>query len=267
MSDISSKALVMNPSGLAHDVRVGPFSFVGPEVTIGAGTGLHSHVTVTGRTQIAGECELFPGCVVGAPPVGVAEADAGQCVLDERNVIREHVIIAAGAPGGRGTLLGPTNLFMVGCQVGHDASVAGEGLFANFTRIGQGAGIEKFVRTSGLTVISDYATVGAYSFTTGYASVERDAPPYVIMQGLPSRVRSINVENLRRCGFDADTIQCLKSTFRMLFNGSVTFPPPEALQAAEEASDNEHVRILVDFLRRSADCPTGRWLEPAEEAC
>ncbi|KPK82849.1 MAG: hypothetical protein AMJ81_09035, partial [Phycisphaerae bacterium SM23_33] len=124
------------------------------------------------------------------------------------------------------------------------------------------AWIEKFVRTAGFTVIKSYVTVGAYAFATGYASVERDVPPYAIVHGLPSVVRSLNTENLRRCGFDPATIGILKEAFRTLFDGRAEFPDPQRLAAAE-AFDNEHVRFLIDSLRRSAASPTGRRLQPA----
>jgi len=262
MADISPKAVVLNPAGLADDVRVGAFSFIGPGVTVGAGTVIHNSVTVVGATAIGAGCELFPGCVAGAAPAGVPDADAGACRIGDRNVLREHVFVEAGAGGEGGTVLGDDNLLMVGCHVGHDARIDGEGIFANFTRVEPHGRIEKFVRTSGLTNVVSYATVGAYTFTTGYASVEADVPPYAIVQGLPSTVRSVNVENLRRCGFDEETIRVLKASFRVLFNGRGAGPSPRTLRDVLDGQDNEHVRYLVESLRASLASPTGRRLEP-----
>lgn len=261
MPDISEKAVVANPAGLADDVRVGPFSYIGPDVTVGAGTVVHSHATITGRTRLGAACELFPGCAAGVGPAG--QDEVGTCTIADHNVLREHVIVEAGAAPGPGTVLGPGNLIMVGGHVGHDACLEGDGIFANLTRIAPHAQIEKFVRTAGFAVIAPYVTVGAYAFATGYARVERDVPPYAIVHGLPSLVRSVNTENLRRCGFDAETIAALKEAFRMLFDGRAAFPDPQRLQAAETSS-NEHVRFLVESLRLSAASPTGRRRQPAE---
>ena len=86
MADISPKAVVLTPAGLADDVRVGAFSFLGPGVTVGAGTVIHNSVTVTGATAIGAACELFPGCVVGAAAEGVGAAEAGACRIGDRNV-------------------------------------------------------------------------------------------------------------------------------------------------------------------------------------
>ncbi len=265
MPAISRKAEVLNAAGLAEDVRVGPFSYIGPEVTVGAGTVIANNVTLTGKTRIGARCRLFPGCVVGCAPAGGNEETAGICTLGDGNVIREHAIIESGAgAGGAGSMLGANNLVMVGCQIAHDAAVTDEGLFANFTRIEHHARVEAFVRTSGFTVVRAYATVGAYSFTTGYASIDFDVPPYAIVQGLPSRVRCVNTQNLRRCGFDGEAIEMLKGAFRILFDGKGRFPDAQRLQAAEKAFDNEHVRNLVRSLRQSAASPTGRRLQPTD---
>ncbi len=270
MVTISPKAIVLNPSALADDVQVGPFSFIGPDVIVEEGTVIANNVTVTGKTRIGRCCRLLPGCIVGCEPIPLCESpggaqvgddhSGGTCTIGSGNAIREHVIIESGTAGGQGTTLGENNLLMVGCCVGHDADLSGEGIFANFTRIGHHARIEKYVRTSGFTSISPYATVGAYTFTTGYSGIDRDAPPYAIVQGFPFHVRSTNKENLRRCGFDPKTIDSLKKAFRMIFNGESAFPDSEKLRLAEQTFDDEHVAELIASLRKSAASPTGRKL-------
>ncbi|MDY7010995.1 MAG: acyl-[acyl-carrier-protein]--UDP-N-acetylglucosamine O-acyltransferase [Planctomycetota bacterium] len=263
MTMISPKAIVMNPEALADDVQVGPFAFIGPEVIVEAGTVIDNNVTVTGKTRIGRSCRLLPGCIVGCEPAGAYEA-GGSCTIGPGNTIREHVIIESGSADGAGTKLGANNLLMVGCCVARDADLAGEGIFANFTRIGHHARIEKYVRTSGFTSIAPYATVGAYTFTTGYSGIDRDAPPYAIVQGFPFRVRNANKENLRRCGFDPKAIDALKKAFRMIFNGASAFPVSEQLRLAEQTFDDEHVAELIASLRQSAASPTGKRLQPSK---
>ncbi len=262
MAVISPKAEVLNPGGLAPDVQVGPFTYLGPDVTIGEGTVVHNNVTVTGRTRIGPGCELFPGCVVGCDPAG---GGGGACVIGDGNTVREHAIIEAGqSPDSPGTVLGAGNLLMVGCQIAHDAELGDEGLFANFTQVERYARVEEFVRTSGFTVVRERATVGAYTFTTGYARIDVDAPPYAIMQGVPSRARHVNSENLKRCGFEPEAIADIKAAFKMLFDGSDGFPPADRLDAAEAAFADARIRRLVESMRLAAASPTGRRLAPAE---
>ena len=267
MPEISPKAIVTNPAGLAADVRVGPFSYLGPEVTVGAGTIIANHVTILGRTRIGNACRLFPGCVVGCPPVdpcgdGSGRApESGTCAVGDHVAIREHVSVEAGA-GPAGTVLGRNNLLMVGCQVGHDACTEEFDIFANFSRLEPRCHVERFVQTSGFASIGALATVGAYSYTAGYTRVDRDAPPYSILRGIPARPRSVNVEKLRRCKIDEATIALLKKAFRALFDGEDEGPTAEKIAAVAAEFDNPHVQCLLDSLRRSAASPSGRQLEP-----
>jgi len=263
MPVISPKAEVARPAGLAEDVTVGAFTFIGPDVTVGAGTKIHNHVTLTGVTSVGTGCEIYPGAVVGCD--ASAADGGGRCAIGNDNTIREHVIIEAGeSPDSPGTRIGNHNLLMVGCQVAHDAEIGDEGLFANFTRIERYACIEEFVRTSGFTFVTEYATVGAYTFTTGYARIEFDAPPYAIVQGLPSRARTANTENLRRCGFDTETINGVKAAFRILFAGDDCFPGEDRLAQVAASSNGDAIVRLIESIRLSAASPSGRRRAPAE---
>jgi UDP-N-acetylglucosamine acyltransferase len=258
LADIHPKAVVENAEALGDDVRVGPFSYVGPEVTVGPGTRIGSGVTVLGRTAVGARCRLLTGSVIGCRPAGAAGDDdeTGRCVIGDGNVIREHVTVELGHTDG-GTRIGDDNLIMVGCHVGADAELDGEGIFANFTRIDEGAKIEPYVRTSGFTNVEAHTTVGAYTFTTGYAGIDRDAPPYAIVQGLPYRVRSVNVENLNRCGFTVEEVAAIKEAFRVLFNGRGGFPAAETIEQVRDATACRHVRLLADALAATIASPGG----------
>jgi len=262
MARISPKAVVMNPAGLAESVSVGPFTYIGEEVVIEEDTIIDGNVTITGQTHIGKSCRLLPGCIVGCDNPDNPNGN-GKCTIADNNTIREHVIIEGGSDG-RGTNIGENNLLMVGCYVGHDADLTGEGIFANFTRIGHHARIEKFVRTSGFTTIDPYVTVGAYGFTTGYSRIDHDTPPYAIVQGNPLRIRGVNKENLKRCGFSHQSIDTLKKVFRIIFNDSVGLPDPTRLVDIEQSFDDEHVAELLSSLRKIAASPNKRVFQAKE---
>ena len=94
--------------------------------------------------------------------------------------------------------------------------------------------------------------VGAYTFIAGYAGIDRDAPPFAMVQGFPFRVRGVNTQNLKRCGFGEETIAALKQAFRCLFNGDGDQVSPDAIRAWAAANPmDEALRYLVDSLLRS----------------
>ena len=221
MSGISPLAVVAEGAHLADDVRVGPFSYVGPQVRLGPGCVIENNVTLTGKTQLGANNHVSPMAVVGAHPVddeGRQYTISGECVIGEANAIREHTVIYGGRDGP--TRIGSDNLIMVGCQIGQGASIGDHEAFANWTSILAGAVIEDYVRTSAFPVVQENVRVGAYTFIGGYTRVDRDAPPFAMIQGQPFRVRGVNTHNLRRCGFEQADIRALKRAFRDLYNGA-----------------------------------------------
>jgi len=254
MPTISPNAVVEAAAELADDVVVGPFSYVGPHVRIAAGCRIANNVTLTGRTTLGARSRIFPLAVIGAAPPGAA--GDGECILGEANAVREHVTIHAGLD--RPTRIGNHNLLMIASTIGPGAVVGNQGIFDNCSSIGAGAAVEDYVRMSGFAAVAPSVRVGAYSFVAGYVLVERDAPPYAMLQGFPVRVRGVNTRNLKACGFGEDDIHALKAAFRELFNGDGAAAGEALARLDATAELNPCVRRLVD-----AVCAAARHAEGA----
>ena len=262
MSDISRKAIVERGAKLARDVRVGPFCHIGPGVRIGAGCTLESHVTIAGATTIGEKTHVLPMAVIGLADDG-QDDPAGQCVLGMANTIREHVTVRAGRD--RPTRIGSGNLIMVACEIGPGAVVGDHGIFANCTHVAAGAVVEDYVRTSGFAMVGAGATVGAYTFIAGHAVIDRFAPPFAIVQSFPYRVRWVNAENLKRCGFAEEDIRALREAFKILFDDDADHARPARLdELPADLTANAHVGRLVEFLRARRDGGTGGDHVPAD---
>jgi UDP-N-acetylglucosamine acyltransferase len=248
MPEISPNAAVEKTAQLADDVRVGHFACIGPEVRIGPGCIIDAGATIVGRTSLGAKCHVFPFAVIGAD---AGQAGNGECIIGLANSIREHVTICAGA--GSPTQIGDDNLIMIGCQIGPGAIIGDHCILTNCTQIEGLARIEDYVGTSAFTYVRAKARVGSYTYIAGYTGVEDHAPPYAIMQGFPARVRGVNSNKLRRCGFGEEDIRALKEAFRDLFNGVADAPDPRVLRKLDaDASLNPHVRRVVEALRGKA---------------
>jgi UDP-N-acetylglucosamine acyltransferase len=244
MPKISPQAIVEPGATLADDVIVGPFAFVGSQVTLEGGCIVENNATLTGRTTLGSKCLVFPMACVGE----ATDGGEGHCFIGDGTNLREHVTVYGG-PQDTPTRLGKDNLVMIGSQIGSAAQVGSHGIFANFTQIDAGAVVEDFVRTSGFSHVGENARVGAYTFISGYTLIEHHAPPFAMVQGSPGRVRGVNSQNLKRCGFGDQDLRVLKRAFRRLFNGEGLKTDREALQQIlNDQNANPHVRSLADAL-------------------
>lgn len=247
MPDISPHALVEKGAKIAENVQIGAFSYIGAGVEIGAGSVIGNNVTITGRTILGERNTVFPMAVIGAQSED--SAPDGKVIIGPANSIREHVTIYAGSD--RPTELGTGNLLMIGCQIGAGAKLSNHGIFANITHVLGNTEIEDYVGTSGFTVVEKGVKVGAYAYLAGFSGINRDAPPYAIVQGYPFRVRGVNSEKLKRCGFGDDDIRALKTAFRELFDGVTNAVDGQALaRILKDPAANPHVRRVAEALQR-----------------
>jgi UDP-N-acetylglucosamine acyltransferase len=244
MPHISPNAIIDKSARLAPDVQVGAFTWIGPGVEIGPGTIIENNVTITGRTVIGERNHIFAMAVIGIAPNG-ADGEAS-CTIGPANAIREHATIYGGIDSP--TEVGTDNLIMVGSIIGPAAHIANHCVLANLTLLEDGAQLEDYVGTSSFTTIGANCRVGAYSFVAGYSAVDRDAPPFGMLTGAPYRVRGVNSEKLKRCGFGDDDIRAIKAAFRELFNGSGTLDAAAVTRLADDAGANPQVRRVARSL-------------------
>ncbi len=76
-------------------------------------------------------------------------------------------------------------------------------------------------------------------------------PPYMVVEGNPARVRSLNFVGLKRAEFNSAELAALKDTYRQLYGGGQTLQ--QALENIQATTDQ--VRHLQSFLQASIVAP------------
>jgi len=248
MPQISPHAVVTCPENLADDVVVGAFAYVGPRVRIGAGTRVGNNVALDGDVRIGRDNHISPFAVIGE--ADDEKSPAGCVVIGDRNKVREHVVVRPGGAGAA-TRVGSDCLLCTGCYIGPRAQIADRVMLGTYSQLGEGTRLETRVWASAFTGTDPGVTIGRYSFTSGYAGIDRDAPPYAILLGFPFRVRGANTTNLKRCGFPEQAVAGLKEAFRALYDGKHREAHDDAVAEWAARTDlDEHQRYLMDFLVR-----------------
>ncbi len=222
-SCFSVQSLVDPRANIAEDVRVGPFSVIGPDVTIGAGTVVENNVTIVGRVTIGEGNHIFAGAVIGGEPQDLTyRGEDTQVVIGNNNVIREMVTISRGTMKDSGiTIVGDNCYLMACCHVAHDCRIGNHVIIANGTLLGGHVHICDYATLSGAIAIHHFTTIGSYSFVGGQARVSNDVPPYMLVEGSPARPRCVNVVALKRHNFPAATIKSLSEAFRLIYRSKI----------------------------------------------
>lgn len=217
---ISPLALVDPRAQLGADVTIGPFCIVGPEVRIGDGTILDSHVVITGCTTIGRRNRFWPNAVIGADPQDKSYVDGNTgIVIGDDNQFREGVTVHRGAEKEDGcTRIGHRNLLMSNAHVAHNCRIFDDTTIVNGVLLGGHVHVQDRAIISGNSAVHHFTTVGRLAFVGGCSRVVRDIPPFMLSCGNDDhKVITVNLVGLQRAGIPRTTIAVLKQAHKLLF--------------------------------------------------
>jgi UDP-N-acetylglucosamine acyltransferase len=259
---IADTACVDPRADLADDVEIGPYCVIGPEVRIGRGTRLLSHVCISGHTTIGEHNVIHPFAVLGGDPQDVSYRGTPTRVeIGDHNVIRENVTVNRATEKEDGlTRVGSHCFFMAGAHVAHDCKVGDRVTIANGTMLGGHVHVESFAGISGGVAVHHYVTVGTYSFVGGQSRIYHDVPRFMLVDGNPSKVRCINIVGLKRNGITSEGIDSLHEAHRLIYRAKMS-----ARHAVEILETHGHltaeVRSLLEFVEAQQEGRHGRGRE------
>lgn len=249
---IHPTALVDPGARLAPDVTVGPYTVIGAEVEVDAGTTVGPHGLVEGPTRIGRGNRIGAYAAIGGDPQDKKYAgERSELVIGDGNTIREFVTLNRGtAEGGGVTRIGDDNWIMAYVHIAHDCDVGNGTVFANNATLAGHVQIGDFAILGGFSGIHQFCKVGAYAFIGMGSLVNADVPPFVMVAGNYAKPRGINAEGLRRHGFDGDRIAAIKRAYRTLYVAGM--PLAQAREKlAEQYAKAVDVKQMLDFISGS----------------
>lgn len=253
---IHASAIVDATAVLGQDVQIGPWCVVGPNVTLGDGVKLTSHVVVQQDTTIGARTVIHPFAVIGGDPQHNGyKGEPVRLEIGSHNVIREHATFNRGTPQGTGiTVVGSNNLFMTGAHVGHDCVVGNHVVMANNATLGGHAQVGDKVFLGGLCAVHQNGRVGQGAIVGGLAAVTRDVIPYGSAWGNHASLHGLNLIGLKRKGYGKDAIRRLLAAYRDLFEGEGVFAD-RLDQVQTDYADLPEIMEIVTFIRDGAKRP------------
>jgi UDP-N-acetylglucosamine acyltransferase len=178
---IHKTAIVDSKAKISDNVKIGPYSIIGPDVEIGAKSVLYSHVNIVGNTKIGINNQIYPFSSIGTPPQDLKyKGEKNSIIIGDNNKFREYVNINPGTEQGGGvTKIGDNNLFMVYCHVAHDCKISYNIVLANNVQVGGHVSIEQNAIVGGSCAIHQFSRIGESSMIGGMTGVLSDEKGYI----------------------------------------------------------------------------------------
>ncbi|ACA87539.1 acyl-ACP--UDP-N-acetylglucosamine O-acyltransferase [Shewanella woodyi] len=249
---IDKLAYIHPDAKIGNNVTIGPWTYIGAGVEIGDDCWLSSHVVVKGPTVIGKGNKIFQFASVGEDCQDKKYAgEPTRLIMGDNNIIRESVTIHRGTTQDKGeTRIGSNNLFMAYVHIAHDCVVGNNVIMSNNASIAGHVHVGDWAILGGLTGVHQFVHIGAHAFTAGYSLILQDVPPFVMASGQPGIPRGLNSEGMKRRGFSKESQMAVRRAYKTLYRKGHTVE--EAVAALAEESDDEQVKLLIDFVTSSS---------------
>jgi UDP-N-acetylglucosamine acyltransferase len=252
MSKIHPTALVDSRAELDRDVEVGPYSIIGPNVQIGKGTRVKSHVVVEGNTTIGQENVIFQFATVGSIPQDLKyRGEDSRLIIGDHNTIREFVSLNPGTTGGgMVTRIGSHNLLMMYCHIAHDCLLGDHNVIANGATLGGHVILEDYVIAGGLIGVHQFVKIGSGALIGAGSMVSKDVPPYCNAAGDRAKLKGLNIEGMKRRGFKKEQIDAIRKAYRIILQSGLTIKVA-LRKARKELLGSAEVERIAVFIENS----------------
>ncbi|MGB0370403.1 MAG: acyl-ACP--UDP-N-acetylglucosamine O-acyltransferase [Opitutales bacterium] len=247
--EIHPSAIVETGAELDDGVKIGAFCYIGPEVKLGANTEVMHHASVEGNTVMGSDCQVFPYAYIGGKTQDLKfkGGDLGLTIGD-RNVFREYVTVHMSTIPGIRTTLGDDNNLLAHSHVAHDCTVGSHLIMSSNAALGGHCVVDDHVYIAFAVGVLPFVRVGRYAIAGAMAKVTKDLPPYMMVEGAPAKVRTINKVRLEREGYSTEDIDIARNVHRILYRGGNN--RSQAIEALKAHPNQESwfVKGMIDFI-------------------
>ena len=263
---IHPTAVVSPKAELAEGVEIGPHCYVGPHVRIGRGTRIGPQVVIDGHTTLGEENVVHGLASLGGAPQDLSyRGEATRLEIGNRNTVREFVTVNRGTIKGGGiTRIADDCLLMACCHIAHDCEISSGVILANNVLLAGHVLVGERANISGSSAAQHFVTIGAFAYVGGLTRMAQDVPPYMILEGHPSKVRGANQIGMRRAGISEDEIEAARQAYKSIWRREGLRREIFA-ELVQQYPDSEVVANLLASLKDSEQGGKGRYRESKRE--
>ncbi len=208
---------------IGNNVKIGPFCNLDGKITIGDGSELKSHVSITGNTSVGKDNVFYPFSNIGCDPQDQKfSGEESFLEIGNSNTFRENVTISKGTKeGGMITSIKDNNLFMTGVHIAHDCKINNNNIFVNQVTLGGHVNILDNVVIGGLSAVIQFVTIGSFSMIGGMSGIDKNVLPFSLAIGNRAKLRGLNLVGIRRNNFNKDEISKISLIHESFLNKKI----------------------------------------------
>lgn len=247
---IHPTAIIDKKAELDSTVEVSPYVVIGPDVKIGANTTIGPNAVISGPIEIGSNNRIFAGAALGLQPQDLKYKGAKSWVkIGNNNTFREFVTINRATEENGETIIGHDNLLMAYVHVAHNCAIEDRVVIANSVSLAGHVHVESKAVIGGMLGVHQFVHIGKMAMLGGMSRIDRDVPPFMLVEGNPARVRSLNAIALKRNNLSTEENALLKKAFKILYRSGLTLK--EALSELDLLPQNEYLQHLRNFIHLS----------------
>ena len=251
-TQIHSQAIVEKGAELGEDVVIEAFCYIGPNASIGEGCRVRHHATVEGDVVLGKDNDVHPYALVGGMTHDL-KYQGGQPKLrvGDRNMFREYVTAHVATNPEDATEIGSDNVFLAYSHVAHDCKVGNHIVMSSHSALGGHVLVGDHVNIGWNAGVHQFCRLGRQSMVAACAKLVQDVPPFMLADGAPAEVRSINKVGKERSGFSSEEIEAARATYKALYRSELN--RQQALVELEKGTlASSHIAgEIISFARQS----------------
>ena len=217
-TNIHPSAIIEDGAQLGTAVSVGPFAYIGAQVRIGDHSVIHHHATVDGNTVMGESNEIYPYAFVGGKTHDLKYTGGTTGLkIGDRNVFREYVSVHMATDDADFTILGSDNVVLAYCHVAHDCQIKNHLIMSSHSALGGHVIVDDHVNIGWGVGVHQFCRIGTHAMCGACSKVVQDVLPFMIADGNPAAVRTINKIGMERQNFSSDDVAAVRQTYKCFY--------------------------------------------------
>jgi len=246
-------AIVEEGAQLGQDVIVEAFALIGKSAVVGDATIIRHHATVEGKATLGKNNEVYPYALIGGLTHDLKYIGGEpELVVGDNNIFREYVTAHVATDSQDCTEIGSDNVFLSYSHIAHDCKVGNHLVMSSQSALGGHVEVDDHVTIGWGVGVHQFCRLGRHCMISACSKLVQDVPPFMLADGSPAEVRSINKVGMERSGFAKTDLDVAKGVFKVLYRGDLNRRQAvKHLQNGSNLANEKITQEIIQFTEKS----------------